>query len=479
MRGREDINKLVGRIEKGAEQLAYERDNAAAVLADRGYPNEDAQAWAERKDKAHQAAIDYAGRLRARAATMDDFDRVQQYEIDEAERVAKAAEMGGILIDGRPAAANSAERNKIWDDGAEQAQLDAGTHESQVKAAEIKRTGAFRHVDETIDGVKQVPFWELGRDQGQDATTPVEQAAAEATEGPDPTWTTPEVKEVDQGYWSNRAMEHAAEADRLNREADATEDADDALQLHLAAIDEANLVRACERNAQQYDDAEFDKTLAVHEEQVMDRHTDGVPAVTYYAEDDQTADRDAAGMAEMEWANNAERAQAARTKAAEAGDAGHFEMKDLWTAQADAYDRLNSPEIDINDSPTNDQMNWTTEQEERASGLPSAQAADYTEEPVESDFDWTAGDFGKEITQTYHQAGEAWAAETSYDDEPWTTQPEQQHQNGDWGLDDGWPHPTDSTFTVEQDGQVQGPSEAEAYTSAVDSAGMTSGAVQE
>jgi hypothetical protein len=151
---RQHLLDLATRCEAGADQLTYEGEHAAEVLADRGHPDADPAAWAVRKAAAAQAAREYAQGLRDQAAGMSDTARPTEARVREAERVADAANLGGILIDGRPMAATQRYRCE------EQAQ--AAQDHARAKADQIEATGAFEHVAETINGVKQVPFWQLG-----------------------------------------------------------------------------------------------------------------------------------------------------------------------------------------------------------------------------------------------------------------------------------------------------------------------------
>lgn len=167
-RNREHLNRLADRCETGAAQLAHEAENAAEVLATRaGGDQHDPQEWAARKQAAAEAARQYAKDLRAEAASLGDHERPSETRIREAEKVAQAAELGGILIDGRPMAERAAQSGTEFD--TERKSWEAGEHPAQQKAREIEATGAFEHVAETINGRRQVPFWQLGHvNQAQD-----------------------------------------------------------------------------------------------------------------------------------------------------------------------------------------------------------------------------------------------------------------------------------------------------------------------
>jgi hypothetical protein len=153
---------MAARIEAAADDLTREADNAAEVLAERGWGDADPQQWADRKRAAATAARQYAAELRA--VDHGPQARLTAERLAQAEQVANAAELGGILIDGRPVAERTAE-GAAWE---------AGTHPAQEKAREIEATGAFTYVAETIDGVEQVPFWQLGG--------PVDQSPAQRTD---------------------------------------------------------------------------------------------------------------------------------------------------------------------------------------------------------------------------------------------------------------------------------------------------------
>jgi hypothetical protein len=161
-RNREHLIALADRCDKGAEQLAYDGEHAAEVLADRGWPNADAEEWAGRKQAAAASAREYAAGLRAEAVSMNEGDRLSEERIRQAERVADAAELGGgILIDGRRLAEATAQSGSVFDRPARES-WEAGTHPAQQKACQIEATGVFQHVAETINGVPQVPYWQLG-----------------------------------------------------------------------------------------------------------------------------------------------------------------------------------------------------------------------------------------------------------------------------------------------------------------------------
>ncbi|RSM59471.1 hypothetical protein DMB66_27690 [Actinoplanes sp. ATCC 53533] len=154
---------LAARCERGAETLEHEAAHAAEILAERGHPNADAQDWATRKAAAATAAREYAAGLRADAAAGPGPDaRLDPGRLAQAEKVASAAELGGILIDGRPMAERDAQSDSVFNQHTREL-WEAGKHPAQEKAQQIEATGKFTHVDETIGGVKQVPFWQLGR----------------------------------------------------------------------------------------------------------------------------------------------------------------------------------------------------------------------------------------------------------------------------------------------------------------------------
>ncbi len=170
-RNREHLAALADRCAAGADQLTYEAEHAAAVLADRGYPDADPKQWAVRKQAAAAAARQYAEGLRAEAASLGHGDRPSEERIRQAEKVAHAAELGGILIDGRRLAEASAD--SPWTSPeVRQAVMD---HYHAERDA-VEGSGLFEHVAEQ----GQVPFWQLGRtEQAQDT---IEQNSGDTTE---------------------------------------------------------------------------------------------------------------------------------------------------------------------------------------------------------------------------------------------------------------------------------------------------------
>ena len=154
------LHALAERCEAGAEQLTYEAEHAADVLAERGYPNVDAQQWAADKHAAAAAARQYAEGLRAEAANLTDGQRPSDERLRQAEKVADAAHLGGILIDSRPTAeaTATAPNAHVWH-AADKEAWESGTHPAQTKAAAVDGSGAFEHVAES----GQVPYWQLGR----------------------------------------------------------------------------------------------------------------------------------------------------------------------------------------------------------------------------------------------------------------------------------------------------------------------------
>jgi hypothetical protein len=157
-RASDHLRDLASRCDAGADQLDYEAKHAADVLAERaGYPHVDASAWAARKEAGAAAARQYAQDLRTEAAGMDTGDRADAVRVREAEAVADAANLGGILIDGR-----------------------RGADYAQDKADTIDATGVFEHVNEP----GQVPFWQLSGGRMQDVAN---QSAPEPTAEQSPT----------------------------------------------------------------------------------------------------------------------------------------------------------------------------------------------------------------------------------------------------------------------------------------------------
>jgi hypothetical protein len=180
---------MAARIDAAADELYREADNAAEILPTRaGGDQADPQQWADRKRAAATAAREYAAELRAvehgPQARLTDERRAQ------AERVADAAELGGILIDGRAMAERNAHSDRLFNEY-ERDLWDTGTHPTQDKAREIDATGKFTHVADTIDGIEQVPFWQLGqptadvnRDLAERTTAAASSTAPAAATGP-------------------------------------------------------------------------------------------------------------------------------------------------------------------------------------------------------------------------------------------------------------------------------------------------------
>ncbi|MEU4239519.1 hypothetical protein [Actinoplanes sp. NPDC026619] len=153
---------LARRCETGAEQLKYEAEHAAEILPTRaGGDRLDPQQWAAQKLTAAQAALDYAAGLRAEAAEHGPLARMEPDRLAQADKVALAANLGGILIDGRGPAERQAQSDSVFDENHRKA-WEAGEYPAQIKAAEIEATGRFTHVAETIDGIEQEAFWQLG-----------------------------------------------------------------------------------------------------------------------------------------------------------------------------------------------------------------------------------------------------------------------------------------------------------------------------
>jgi hypothetical protein len=147
---REHLLNLADQCERGADELQRAADDPAAVLAERGYHDyPDAQQWGQRKQAAAAAARQYAAGLRAEADALGEGQRPSRQRIEQAEKVAHAANLDGILIDGRRLAADQ----RVWSEGERQATKD----HHQAEADAIEGSGLFEHVTE--EG--QVPFWQL------------------------------------------------------------------------------------------------------------------------------------------------------------------------------------------------------------------------------------------------------------------------------------------------------------------------------
>src|SRR5690606_36897045 len=93
---------LADTCDRGARSLTYEADHAAEVLATRsGGDSANPRTWAQRKRPAAAAATDYAGRLRAEANNLHESGRRAAPQLlAQADQVATAANVGGILVDG-------------------------------------------------------------------------------------------------------------------------------------------------------------------------------------------------------------------------------------------------------------------------------------------------------------------------------------------------------------------------------------------
>lgn len=165
-RDTEHLLTLAERCEKAAVDLDYEADNAAEVLTTRaGGDRMDPDQWAADKRSAASAARNYAAGIRAEAEAADPYLRPSAERLAQAEKVARGAEMGGILVDGRRLAEASAEG--AWDQQGRDAIL-AGY---QADRDAVEGSGQFTHVAETIDGVEQVPYWQLGNPAQQTASS--------------------------------------------------------------------------------------------------------------------------------------------------------------------------------------------------------------------------------------------------------------------------------------------------------------------
>lgn len=179
-RDTEHLTALAGRCDKAAEQLTYEAEHAAEVLADRaGGSQVDPNQWAADKRAAADAARQYAAGLRTEAAELGEYDRPSKERIAQAEKVALGAEMGGILIDGQPMAEATATDPgaHVWAPATKEA-WESGTHPAQTKAVDVEGSGQFEHVAD--DGV---PFWQLRGDTNQATSTPAAHDASTADDG--------------------------------------------------------------------------------------------------------------------------------------------------------------------------------------------------------------------------------------------------------------------------------------------------------
>jgi hypothetical protein len=161
---RDDLYALADRCEAGADTLTYEADHAGEVFADAGYPDADPAQWATDKHRAATAAREYAAGLRAQADRMSPADRVPDERLAQAEKVALAAEMGGILIDGHRLVQAAADH--AWSPEEREAIL---AHQQADRDA-VDGSGLFTHVDQ--DG--QVPYWQLAGPADTPTTEPAD-----------------------------------------------------------------------------------------------------------------------------------------------------------------------------------------------------------------------------------------------------------------------------------------------------------------
>lgn len=151
---RDDLAVLADRCDTAADRLIYEAENAAEILPGRaGGDLADPQEWAARKVAAAAAAREYAAGLRAEAASAGAGGRPTAERMQQAEMVARGAEMGGILVDGRQLD-EAAMKNPFNSPAMRHAIAEAGRERREA----IDGSGLFEHVAE--DG--QVPYWRLG-----------------------------------------------------------------------------------------------------------------------------------------------------------------------------------------------------------------------------------------------------------------------------------------------------------------------------
>jgi len=143
---------LADRCERAATQLTADAADPAATLAERGYhPSaEETAAFGARHQGAADTAARYAAQLREQVAAGQPVTAAQ---IAQAEKVTDAAELGGILIDGRRQA-QAQDADPFTSPELRQATRDY----HQAKRQAIEGSGQFIHVAE--EG--QVPFWQLG-----------------------------------------------------------------------------------------------------------------------------------------------------------------------------------------------------------------------------------------------------------------------------------------------------------------------------
>jgi hypothetical protein len=180
-RDREHLLELAARCERGADELTADAADPAAALAARGYtdlPPAEVADFGDRHRAAAAAARAYAAELRAQAEGMTPAERPTAERVAQAEKVADAANLGGILIDGRRLAESAAA--SPWN-SPETRQVIVDHQQAEEDA--VNGSGRFEHIAEP----GQVPFWLL-RDPAADTTdepascTPAVRDVADADE---------------------------------------------------------------------------------------------------------------------------------------------------------------------------------------------------------------------------------------------------------------------------------------------------------
>jgi hypothetical protein len=450
---RDDLLALADRIDHTArEELLPGATNPVAVLADRGYGPEQAAEFAQRKQEAYDGATQYAAKLRARAAGMDATERAGEAVVRQAEMVEHAAAMGGWLSDNEARAWEHAQdpNNRHWGGTQELEQLESGTHHDQQKARTAEATGNFRR---TAAGDGHIAEFHL---------TPTDIAGEEdengftESEGGKPKDVQKQVEwhQDIAADWYCEGDAHADKADwaaqRAEQETDPTERQkllDEAAEETIEAeecfaharAEEAKILEVGGTVTETDADADWAEGYGERQAEAAQQQGEQADASEYWRElaekcrDEGNEAGAAACEAQAEYEKDHPLPPAPKpawelpNPLNEDGTVMTDEETAALHAEARAAEDARLIEEFGTTGPTNADFDWTSDQEECASGLPSAQDADYSEEP--------------------HSG---------------TTS---------WGTDDGWAAgPTESMFTATEDGSVNAadPSGAEAASPAAE-----------
>jgi len=143
---------LAARIDRGADELDADATDPRGTLEARDYhlPEDEIEAFGARHAAAGKAARQYSARLREEATA--DIGPVPAERIRQAEKVATAAGLGGILIDG-----SRLDEAAMASPSTSDAQRQAIEDHTRAERAAIEGSGMFTHVAEP----GQVPYWQL------------------------------------------------------------------------------------------------------------------------------------------------------------------------------------------------------------------------------------------------------------------------------------------------------------------------------